>query len=90
MTRNELSELMTDLGYEDSIVFENPSYIDAIIGYSDSGRVCYDFEKMIESAMKNSDMTYEEAIEFIEYNTIRSLPYQSSEKRPIIIYPFAE
>lgn len=33
-------------------------------------------------------MEYEEAAEFIDYNTVRALPYcNPSEKRPIIIYP---
>ena len=31
-------------------------------------------------------LTEEEAIEFIEYNTIRSLPYIKEQVRPIIIF----
>ena len=88
MTRDELSEIMTSMGYEDSKVFENPSYLNAIIGVSDTGQVCYHYEKMIECLMEESDdMTYEDAIDFISFNTERALPYEPAEKRPIIIYP---
>lgn len=40
---------------------------------------------MVESLVDHDDMTYEEAIEWIEYNTIRSLPYAGSDA-PIIMY----
>lgn len=87
MDRETLSELMTNMGYEDSIIFENPSYLDAIIGVSDSGQVCYSYTKMIESLCKEDSMEYDEAMEFIDYNTIRALDYcQPKEKRPIVIY----
>lgn len=87
MTREELSEFMESWGYEDSIIFENPSYLNAIVGVSDTGRVCYDYDKMAEWLMEEDGMTHEEATEFIDYNTVRALPYCSpSEKRPIIIY----
>lgn len=62
MTRKQLSEYMELMGYEDSIVFENPSYLDAIIGVSDTGQVCYSYKKMIESLMKEKNMGYEDAL----------------------------
>lgn len=87
-TREELGEIMTEMGYEDSIVFENPSYLGAVIGYSDTGQVCYDYDKMIEWLTGQDGMSAEDAIDFISYNTERALPYcNPPEKRPIIIYP---
>lgn len=83
----ELKELLGDLNYEDTVVFENPSYLNAIIGISDEGALCYSYEKMIECLMEEDKMEYEEAVEFIDFNTIRALPYTSSVGiRPIIIY----
>lgn len=91
MTREELSEIMESMGYEDSVIFENPSYLDAIIGVTDTGQVCYHYDKMVESLMKEDNMDMEEAAEFIDYNTVRALPYcHPSEKRPIIIYPLPD
>lgn len=74
-----------DAGYEDVIIFSGDSYDDALIGISEDERAIYDFDLMVEWLMKNDDMTSEEAIEWIEYNTIRSLPYVG-DKAPIIMY----
>ena len=40
---------------------------------------------MVESLMLEDDMSYDEAIEFIDFNTVRALPYMG-EKSPIIMY----
>lgn len=50
----------------------------------DNGRVVYDYDKMVEHLMKEDDMTMEEAVEFIDYNTMRALPY-AGEGAPIIM-----
>lgn len=85
MSEQELRDYLTDNGYEDSILFENPSYITAVIGVSETGRIIYDYNKMILYLMKEDGMTAEDAIEFIDYNTVRALPY-AGENRPIIMY----
>ena len=41
---------------------------------------------MINWLIKTEGLNYEEAAEWIEYNTIRALPY-FGEDAPIIIYP---
>ena len=77
-------ELLVELGYEDSVVFENPDYDSAIIGVTeDDDRVVYDFDLMVKHLVDTDGMTELEAIEFIEYNTMRSLPYV--ENAPVII-----
>lgn len=82
-----LKETLVERGYEDTIIFENPSYESAVIGISENGQVCYSYEKMIEHLMKEDSMEYDEAMEFIDYNTIRALPYcNPADKRPIVIY----
>ncbi len=68
-------ELLNDIGLEEAIIFENPDYDSAIIGTSHDDRVIYSFEKMVKHLMEQDNMTEEEAIEFIEYNTIRAIPY---------------
>lgn len=83
----ELKDLLNELEYKDTVVFENPSYLKAIIGLSDDGALCYSYEKMIECLMEEDGMDYEGAMEFIDYNTIRALPYASSMGiRPIVVY----
>ena len=83
----ELKDLLKELGYEETVVFENPSYLKAIIGISDDGALCYLYDKMVQCLMQEDGMDYEGAMEFIDYNTIRALPYASSMGiRPIVVY----
>jgi hypothetical protein len=66
-------------------VFENPSYESAIIGLSYDERVIYDMDKMIMDLMIKESLSFEDALEFIEYNTLRALPYMG-DGAPIILY----
>ena len=84
MTLDELKENITNIGYEDVVVFENPDYADACIGISHDNRAIYGFNKMVECLVRDDNMTEEDAVEFIEYNTVRALPY--IENSPIILY----
>lgn len=88
MTGAEKVEAINDMGYENSIIFCNPEYNDAIIGVSDDGRVVYDYDMMVQCLVDADGMSEEEAIEFIEYNTIRSLPYFAGA--PIVIHRLDE
>lgn len=67
-------------------IFSEPGYDDAIIGITTDDRVVYSFYGMVESLMKSEGMSYEEAKEFIEYNAVRSLPYE--ENAPVIVIEF--
>lgn len=78
-------DVLCDMGYEDLLCFENPDYDSAIIGVSNDGRVVYNFNLMVEHLVVNDNMSVEDAMEFIEYNTIRSIPY-AGELAPIVVY----
>ena len=55
----------------DDILFAD-GFDSAIIGVAignDTGRVIYDCDKMVESFINENGCTYEEAIEFLEFNT---------------------
>lgn len=69
------ADKLMEAGYEDVIIFNGESYDDALIGVSEDGRAIYDFDLMVQWLVKQDNMTDTEAIEWIEYNTIRSLPY---------------
>ena len=77
-------ELRSDLP-EEAIVFDNVAYDNSIIGVTTDNRVVYDYDKMIEELMQDEHWTYEEAIDWIDYNTIRSIQY-AGENAPIIMY----
>lgn len=80
------------MGFEDVVIFKNPDYESAFIGISDDGRAVYDFDLMVQSLMKEDSISDIDAIEFIEYNTIRALPYFNSEGNgsPIILHRFED
>jgi len=77
-------DLLNEIGLEEAIIFENPDYDDAIIGVSHDDRVIYSFEKMVQHLVDKDGMSDEEAIEFIEYNTIRAIPY-FGQNAPIVL-----
>lgn len=83
-TENDVKELITDYEYDDVIIFSNPDYASAFIGISEDNRAVYDYDKMVKYLVDKDGMTDIEAIEFIEFNTIRALPYY--ENAPIIIH----
>ncbi len=79
-------EKLLDMGYEDVVIFKNYSYDDALIGVTEDNRAVYDFDKMVAWLMETEGFTQDEAIEWIEYNTIRALGY-AGDDAPIIMYP---
>lgn len=79
-------ERILNAGYEDVVYLTNYSYDDALIGISEDNRAVYDYNKMVKWLVETEKFTEEEAIEWIDYNTIRALSYMG-EKAPIIMYP---
>ena len=82
-------EMLCDMGAEDTVVFGNPDYDDAIMGLTHDGRVVYDYDKMVEHLVNKDGMSEEEASDFICYNTLRAIPY-GGENAPVIMYPLRE
>ena len=83
-------ERLLDNGYENVKYLTNFDYGYALIGVTHDNRAVYDFNKMVEWLISEEEFTNEtEAIEWIEYNTIRALPYMGDDA-PIIVYPFME
>ena len=80
-----IKEKLLDNGYEDIPYFINPDYEDAVIGVTEDRRIVYDFGKMVEYLVDKEGWSDINAIEWIEYNVIRSIPYMG-ENAPIIVY----
>ena len=79
------TERLVEQGYEDVVIFDNPSYDNALIGVSENNRAIYDYDKMVVWLAVAWAISREEAVEFIEYNTIRAIPY-AGEAAPIVMY----
>ena len=82
---NEVHDWLNENGFEDTVPFANPDYVGAIIGISCCGSLIYSYTKMVECLMIQDKMTEEDAIDFINYNTIGSLQRNQSYY-PIILF----
>lgn len=74
---------LIDNGYEDLSVFENPSYDGCIVGISTDNQIIYSLSQMVEWFCKENNCSFDESLEYIDYNTIRTIPYM--ENPPVII-----
>lgn len=75
-------ERIENEGFEDVIIFDNPSYDDALIGVTTDNRAVYDYDKMIEWLVTKENMNYEEAADFINWND----SFYYGEGYPLIIF----
>ncbi len=78
-------EKLLNYGYDDVVYLTNYGYDDALIGVSTNNCAVYDFDLMVRSLVEKEGFELDDAIEFIEYNTVRSLPYMGRDA-PIILY----
>lgn len=77
-------ERLLENGYDGVKFLTNYSYDDALIGVTDDGRAVYDYERMVEWLMETEGWPYEDAAEWVCYNTLRAIPYMG-EDAPIVI-----
>lgn len=85
-TVDELEEYLVAQGHEETVYFEHPSFVKAITGITDSEQLIYDYDLMIAAAMEEEGWNVEDAVEWIEYNTLRSIPYMGNY-HPIVSLP---
>lgn len=71
----KIRDALCDMGHEEALLFDGPDYDEAIVGVTDEGQVVYDYDAMVKILVERDGMEEMEAIEWIEYNTIRALPY---------------
>lgn len=77
-------ERLLENGYDGVLYLQDFSYDDALIGVTDDGRAVYDYELMVLWLMDTQGWSYEDAAEWISYNTLRALPYMG-EDAPIVV-----
>lgn len=82
----ELSEETVLFGGEDLMFGQ--AYDKSIIGLTADMRAVYDYDKMIQEYMADNDCGMEDAIEWIDYNTLRSIPYAGPMAPIVIIQKF--
>lgn len=85
MSTQKIRDYFEEYEIEDAIIFEDPDFANAFIGHSEDGRAVYDYYQMVNCLKEEDHMTEEEAVEFIDYNTFRAMPYMG-EKAPIVVF----
>lgn len=94
MTNEDLRYLIREIVDDEDelnqiLILDGDEFADGAIGLSEDNHLIYDFNKMVESLEKHNNWSEEEAIEWIEYNTLRSLPYMEGVgKKPIVMRGF--
>jgi len=99
VTNKELKEILHDMVQDKDIldqmiILEGDEFADGVVGITNDYHVVYSYECLIESlaeAYKEEDQTEAdaelEAIEWLDYNTIRSLPYMEKDGlAPVIMF----
>ena len=81
MVKPEIRDMLDD----GTVVFDNPAYDNSLIGKTFDGRAIYDIDLMAEELAFDDEITLEEAMDFIDYNAIRSLPY-AGKKAPVVVH----
>ena len=83
-------QILADNGYdaEDIVLLKDESYDSALIAVTDDCRAVYSYDKMVEWYMNKNGCTAEEAMEWIDFNTLRAIPYAGA-MAPIVIRELA-
>ena len=82
---SDLEEILLDNGLEGAAYFVDDDFDTAIIGYTDDGRLVYSYDEMVEWYKNKYEVDDITAMEWLDYNTVRTVPYMGATK-PIIVY----
>ena len=87
--RKALAEMLEEQGIAEEdqpLLLTGHSYDKSIIGFTaEDGRVVYSYESMIQEFMEDEGCSEEEAQEWVDYNTMRALPYGDKGHNPIVV-----
>lgn len=65
-------------------ILDDHAYDKSVVGITEDNRLVYDREKMVQEFMEDEGCDELEANEWLDYNTMRALPY-FGEDAPIVI-----
>ena len=86
-SENLAERKLLEEGYDGVIIFNNFSYETALVGVTNTHRAVYNYDLMLEFLVNKEGFSgYSDAAEWIDYNTLGSLP-SFGDLSPIILYP---
>lgn len=74
---------------DETIVFDNPAFDNSIIGITTDGQAVYSYNLMVKELMEDEDLSEQDAVDWIEYNTLRAIPY-AGPMAPIVMFMLEE
>ena len=76
----EAERILLEKGYEGTMFLTGFSYDDALVGVTTDRRAVYDYDRMVEWLINEEGFEDDvEAMEWIDYNTLRAVPYFGSK-----------
>ena len=88
MTNKDIEDfLLESCDDAENIIMLDEDYAPAFIGVTSDGSAVYSYEKMITAFAEKHNLPVDEAMEFIDYNTIRSIDYLPKDcHAPVIVF----
>ena len=95
--KSKIGEIVSEPELLDkTVILEDDEFAEGAIGLTDDFRVVYSYERLVHSLAKTIDseqcieLKEERAAEYLDYNTLRMIPYWNSQGllAPIIIHEF--
>ena len=79
-------QILADNGYDANniVLLKGESYDSALIAVTDDYRAVYSYDKMVEWYMEKNGCTAEEAMEWIDRNTMKDIQY-AGKGAPIVV-----
>ena len=79
-------QILADNGYDANniVLLKGESYDSALIAVTDDYRAVYSYDKMVEWYMEKNGCTAEEAMEWIDRNTMKDIQY-AGDGAPIVV-----
>ena len=83
----EVERILLEKGYEGTVFLTGYSYDDALVGVTTDKRAVYDYDLMVQWLVEEEGFDDDiEAMEWIDYNTLRAVPYFGNAA-PVIFFP---
>lgn len=81
--KEKLEDNMID---EELVLIDEEAFRESLVGTTLDSRAVYDYDKMVEEFCECHNVSEEEAADYINYNILRGLSYQSGNV-PIVVFP---
>lgn len=88
-----LQDKLEDNGWElDDLkqTLQIDGFDDAAVGVTNNYEIVYDYDKLVDECCRQLECTVEEAIDYVEFNILGSLPPRYGTAQPVVMYLFED